>query len=313
MWARILVMGALLSAAQGGDGEGGAGAGGAAGTAGQPGSAPSSQTSTAPAFDEKAAKEAAEIAVLKALGFESREAFEADKAARKRAADEKLSESEKKDVALKDALDGRGKAEASAEKHKTRADAAEAALAMRDLLDGEGVRASERRIVEVLLDDARAAAKKDGKQLDQKAFFEALRKERAYLFGGAAPAPATTSPAAPAASPYGNGPAAGGAVDALTMSDDDYLKFRNSKLSRALAPKGFEHGTDADSCGPSSGARQSHSDQHAIARTEGRTSPRLDVPALVRPAALASAHRPDAHYEPPGHVRCRPQAGVGFG
>lgn len=214
----------LMAAADGG--EPGGGAGGAPPPASPPAPAP---PPAAPHVDAEKVKIEARAEVLKALGYETEDAFEADKKARKKAAEDKMSEAEKRDAALKDALDARGKSETAAEKHKSRADALEAKLAMRDLFDAEGVKAADRRIVETLLDDARGAAKQAGKPLDEKSFFDGLRKERSYLFGGAGQQLANTSPGAPPPAANGASMLPQGLVDVSKMSDTDYRQWKRAQ------------------------------------------------------------------------------------
>ena len=142
--------------------------------------------------------------------------------ARKEAADAKLSEGERNQQALKEALDARGAAEQAIEKHKGEAKALRDQLAMRDKLDEKGVAPKERLIAETLYAHAKAS-----KDFDEAKFFEDLQKERPYLFGAAAsaasPPPANTTASPPAGgSPFGVPPPANGKpFNAMTASREE--------------------------------------------------------------------------------------------
>lgn len=209
----------------------------AAAAAPPPPQAPATPPAKSKAEADADAREA-RLAAVKDLGFDSIEAFEADKVARKKEADAKLSDNERTKKALDETLDARTKAEARAEKLKLENDALREQAATRDTLDAQGVAPKERRVTEVLLADAKAAAKAEGKAFDEKKFFEDQRKERPYLFGAAAPAgaQASASNAAPGvrvpppATPFSGG---GDALpNALTMSDEQYRKERYGRSLR---------------------------------------------------------------------------------
>lgn len=229
LWGLAICLNAAAGDAGGGGGGGGTPPGQPPAGGAPPHPAPPAPPAPPP-FDAAKAQAEARAAVLKDLGYDSEDAYKKALDEKKKADDAKLSDQERQKKALDDALDGRGKAEERATKHKERADAAEAALALRDLFDAEGIAPSERRVVEVLLADARDADKKAGKAFDEKAFFADLRQKRAYLFGGPSQQPANTAPGAPPASPFGNGPTPpnGQSFDALTATDEQILKYRNS-------------------------------------------------------------------------------------
>jgi hypothetical protein len=201
IWARHLFgLAILLNAASGGEGQAGGGA-----PAAQP-PAPAAQPAAPPApaappVDREKLAAEARLAALKDLGFESEEAYKKHLDEKKKAEREKLSADEKRELALKEALDERGKVEAKAKEAEARAKALEAQIALRDKFDAEQIKPTERRIAEVLLEDEKA---KRGRDFDETKFFAELRKERPYLFasGGAqpaAPAHTTTGGAPPPA------------------------------------------------------------------------------------------------------------------
>jgi len=176
---------------------GGAGGGGAGDNKQQP-TLSAADLDKARTEARDAARTEARAEFLKEQGFDSEDAYKAHLDEKKKAEDAKLSELERHKKLAGEALDARGKAEADAEKYKSEAKAAREALALRDRLDAHGVLPSERKFVEVALEDAEAAAKKAGKTFDEKAFFEELRKTRAYFFSKDAPQLATTTTGAPA-------------------------------------------------------------------------------------------------------------------
>lgn len=226
MLAALSVM--LLSAESGGAPDGGAGGGGGAPPA------PPAQ----PSVDAGKVKAEARAAALRELGFDSEDAYKAHLDEKKKAEEARLSEAEKRDRALKDALDTRGKLEADLRAARARERELEEQLVLRDKLDKRGVPSGERRVVEVLLDDAQRDAKSAGKGFDEDAFFAKLEAERPYLFAKGGQVPANTSHRVPPPSPYGGNivPQGHGQVDALRMSEAEYLAWRNSQpFGRALS------------------------------------------------------------------------------
>ncbi len=196
-----IVLGLALCLNAAGEGAGGGTAAGAGASAAPPApppglSAPNVEKARAKA--RETARKEARTEFLKEQGFDSEEAYKAHLDEKKKAEEAKLSELDRHKKLANDALDARGKAESDLEKEKAARKAAEAALALRDRLDTHGVLPSERKFVEVALDEAEAAAKKAGKAFDEKAFFEELRKTRAYFFAKDAPQLATTTTGAPA-------------------------------------------------------------------------------------------------------------------
>lgn len=192
-----IVLGLALCLNAAGEGAGGGVAAGAGTGAAPPGpSAADIEKARAEARD--AARKEARVEFLREQGFDSEEAYKAHLDEKKKAEEAKLSELDRHKKLANDALDARGKVESDLEKEKSARKAAEAALALRDRLDTHGVLPSERKFVEVALEEAESAAKKANKAFDEKAFFEELRKTRAYFFAKDAPQLATTTTGAPA-------------------------------------------------------------------------------------------------------------------
>lgn len=189
MFGRILLGLALCLNAAGGESGGG---GSGATSSGQPaGGAP--PPPTPPAIDPEKAKAEARAAVLKDLGFDNEETFAKAKKAKEDEENAKLTEVQKQKKLYDDAIEARGSAEKRADKYKAEADDLRAQIMLRDRLDAAGVLPAERKFVEVALRDAESEAKKAGKTIDDKLFFEELRKARPYFFGTASATPATTS------------------------------------------------------------------------------------------------------------------------
>lgn len=181
------------------------------------------------AEDEKARKAELDAAVEKAvakaiektkkdllaeIGVDDPAAAKAAVEAAKKAEDARLSEAEKAQKAIKEALDGRAAAEAKLKEleasSKASVDAATERARRAEFFADAGVRPGDRVVVGALLDAAKAADAK----LDEKAWAEGLKKERPYLFGAAAQ-PADTSTAPPgqgAGAGAGATPGAGGFV-----------------------------------------------------------------------------------------------------
>jgi flagellar capping protein FliD len=193
----------------------------------QPQPSPPSPQPSPPAPTPPQPPPAAEVraAVLKDLGFDSEDAYKAHLDEKKKAEDAKLTEAQRQKKALEDALDARGKAEEKAKEHKARAEAAEAQLQLRDLFDAHGVAASERRVVEVLLDDAKKA---EGKAFDEKKFFEELRQKRPYLFGSAGGASFATTAPSNVTPPASGAPASGLVKDMSQASPQEWAQFKRS-------------------------------------------------------------------------------------
>lgn len=230
-WARIACgMALLFQAATGGEAVGG----GAVVAA--PVAAPVAAAATAvaaPALDRKAMeteiRAQARADFLKEQGFASEEAYKAHLDDRKKEAESKLSDTEKREKAHKDTLEARDRAEAKAKEHEVEVKQLRADLALRDLCDAQAVRPGERRIVEVLLADEKKAK---GKDFDEPAFFKDLKEKRGYLFGEGAASTAneqvtsygTTSPAAP---PAGSGFSLGaqGSFDAMKATTEQIRKW----------------------------------------------------------------------------------------
>lgn len=222
MFGRIF-LGLALCLAAAGEGEGG----GAGGTPPAPPPGPSAaELEKARAEAKEAARKEARAEFLKEQGFESEEAYKAHLDEKKKAEDAKLSENERAKKLYNEALDARGKAEAKLEAERAARKAAEEALALRDRLDAQGVLPSERKFVEVALEEAEATAKKAGKAFDEKAFFEELRKTRSYFFSKEAAQLATTSTNAGAGAKGTTSSNGGLTFDAGKLSADEWSKWR---------------------------------------------------------------------------------------
>ena len=174
------------------DGTAGGSTGGAAAAA--PPAAPPAPAAAPPPppVDTKAIAAEQRAAVLKDLGFADEASFEAHKKAEDKKRKDAMSETERDKAALTESLDARGKAEAKAEEAKAKVKELEESIKLRDSFDAQGVTPKDRVIVDALYRDAKKAT-----GFDDAKFFEELRKERPYLFGGAAP-PAPVTPGAPA-------------------------------------------------------------------------------------------------------------------
>jgi len=166
---------------------------------------------------------------VKELGFADDAAFKADQKRRKEEADAKLSDNERRDKALKEALDGRNDIETKLADIKTKSASRikelESQIEMRDTFDREGISPKERVIVDALRGAEKTAK---GDKYDEAKFFEGLRKERPYLFGSApASAPVLANPGVTPPSPASAFvPSASALPNALAMSDEAYRKER---------------------------------------------------------------------------------------
>lgn len=190
----------LCNAASGGEVSGGGGA--PAPAPAPPAAQPAAQPPAPPPVDREKIAAEARAAALKDLGFDSEDAYKAHLAEKKKADEARMTEAEKRDKALREALDERGRVESDLKAAKAELAAERAKAAMRAKLDAESVKLGEgdRIAVEALYDHAKAKA---GKDFDEQKFFTELRKERPYLFGGSpqptAPANTTTGGAPPPA------------------------------------------------------------------------------------------------------------------
>jgi colicin import membrane protein len=223
MFGRMF-LGLALCLAAAGEGEGG-GAGGVPPAPPPPGPS-AAELEKARAEAKEAARKEARAEFLKEQGFDSEDAYKTHLDEKKKAEDAKLSENERVKKLYNEVLDARGKAEAKLEAERAARKAAEEALALRDRLDAQGVLPSERKFVEVALEEAEAAAKKAGKAFDEKAFFEELRKTRSYFFSKEDAQFANTSTSAGAGA-KGNPTTNGNLTfDASQLSDAEWSKWR---------------------------------------------------------------------------------------
>ena len=176
------------------------------------------------AVDPEKVKAEARAEALKSLGFDSEDAYKAHLDEKKKAEDAKLSEAERSQRALTEALNNHKAAEAKLSKLKTELEGERAERALERLFYAQGVRPEAQTVARALYD----AEKKADPKAEDGAIFDKIRKEWPNVFGAPATQPATTSTQAPSASPFGNGPSQQpGQVDALLMNDQQILEFRN--------------------------------------------------------------------------------------
>lgn len=198
-------------------------------------SAPAAQTAPAPAVAPEApkvdaakiakeAKAAARAEFLRDAGFDSEDAFEADRVARKKAEEAKLSEQERLTKAFEASEKANAKTAAKLAAAEAERDTARTELS---LMKG-GVSADQLDVASYLHAKAR---KDDGDTFDETKWLAKLRTEKPYLFGvgtssSTAPPAANTTANPPAASPAYGAPVAKGMPNADDMTPQQWAAFK---------------------------------------------------------------------------------------
>lgn len=171
---------------------------------------------------------AARVEFLKEQGFDDEAAYKKHLDEKKKLEDAKLSEHERSQKALTEALNNHKTTESKLESIKEELKTERAERALEKLFYAQGVRPEAQTVARALYD----AEKKADPKAEDGTIFEKIRKEWPNVFGASVQQPANTSPGGtPPASPFGNGPGNGGGeptFDALKATDAQLLQFRNN-------------------------------------------------------------------------------------
>ncbi len=205
----------------------GDGAGGGAGTGAPPPGAgapppPAPAAGPDPEKIKAEARAAARAEFLKEQGFEDETAYKKHLDDKKKAEDAKLSEHERSQKALAEALNNHKATESKLEALKDELKTERAERALEKLFYAQGVRPEAQTVARALYD----AEKKADPKAEDKAIFEKIRKDWPNVFGASTQPLATTSPNTPAAGANGAPPANGLTFDASKLSDAEWSKWR---------------------------------------------------------------------------------------